>query len=111
MVAREVVAGEVVDVAKVLFVVADTCQMWLTLNLRQEDTKRLALGQSVRFRTDGSEEEVQGSVAWISTSVDEKTRLVKVRANLANAEGLLRASTFGQGQVVLRGEESHHRAQ
>ncbi len=105
VVAREVVAGEVVDVTKVLFVVADTRQMWLTLNLRQEDTKRLLLGQPVRFRTDGTAEEVQGTVAWISTSVDEKTRLVKVRANLANAEGLLRASTFGQGQVVLREEK------
>lgn len=106
VVTREVVAGEVVDTAKVLFVVADPRQMWLTLNLRQEDTKKLALGQPVRFRTDGTGEEVQGRIAWISTNVDEKTRTVKVRANLANPEGRLRASMFGLGQVVLR-EEKH----
>ena len=106
VVAREVVAGEVVDTTKVLFVVADPRQMWLTLNLRQEDTKKLALGQPVRFRTDGTAEEVQGKIAWISTNVDEKTRTVKVRANLGNPEGRLRASTFGLGQVVLREEKN-----
>ncbi|HJT75781.1 MAG TPA: efflux RND transporter periplasmic adaptor subunit [Gemmataceae bacterium] len=106
IVAREVVAGEVVDSAKVLFVVADPRQMWLTLNLPQEDTKKLALGQLVRFRTGGTAEEVQGTVTWISTNADEKTRTVKVRANLANPEGRLRASTFGLGQIVLREEKS-----
>ncbi len=63
------------------------------------------MGQTVRFRTNGDSEEVQGAVAWISTSVDEKTRLVKVRADLANPEGRLRACTFGQGQVILREEK------
>lgn len=106
IVAREVVAGEVVDSAKVLFVVADPRKMWLTLNLPQEDTKKLAIGQLVRFRTGGTAEEVQGTVTWISTNADEKTRTVKVRANLANAEGRLRASTFGLGQIVLREEKN-----
>jgi cobalt-zinc-cadmium efflux system membrane fusion protein len=106
VVAREVVTGEVVDTAKVLFVVADPRQMWLTLNLRQEDTKKLAIGQPVHFRADSDSEEVQGTIAWISTSVDEKTRTVKVRANLGNSEGRLRASTFGLGQIVLREEKN-----
>lgn len=106
VVSREVVAGEVVDNTKVLFVVADPRQMWLTLNLRQEDTKKLAIGQPVRFRTDGTAEEVQGTITWISTNVDEKSRTVKVRANLANPEGRLRASMFGLGQVVLREEKN-----
>jgi cobalt-zinc-cadmium efflux system membrane fusion protein len=106
VVAREVVAGEVVDTAKVLFVVADPRQMWLILNLRQEDTKKLAIGQPVHFRTDGTAEEVQGTVAWISTDVDEKTRTVKVRANLGNPDGRLRASTFGMGQIALREERN-----
>jgi len=102
--ARDVVAGEMVDTAKVLFVVADVRQMWLTLHLRQEDMKAVKLGQPVRFRPDGSGDESSGTVAWVSTTVDEKTRTVKVRANLSNAEGQLRANSFGRGQVVLREE-------
>jgi cobalt-zinc-cadmium efflux system membrane fusion protein len=106
VVAREVVAGEVVDAAKVLFVVADVRQLWLTLNLRLEDTKTLAVGQAVRFRSEGLAEEVTGTVGWISTAVDEKTRTVKVRADLANPQGRLRANTFGQGQIILREEKN-----
>lgn len=104
--AREVVAGEVVDAAKVLFVVTDVRRMWLTLSLRLEDMQKLARGQTVHFRTDGFAEEVAGTVAWISTAVDEKTRTVKVRADLANPEGRLRAGTFGRGRVVLREEKN-----
>jgi len=103
VVSREVVAGEVVDASKVLFVVADTSRMWLTLNVRLEDAKKLEPGRSVRFRPDGGEE-VRGTVAWISTAVDEKTRTLKVRADLDNAAGRLRANTFGAGRIILREE-------
>jgi cobalt-zinc-cadmium efflux system membrane fusion protein len=104
VVARETVAGEVIDNHKVLFVVVDTRQVWLTLDLRLEDAKSVRLGQKVRFRPDGSQEETVGSITWVSTEADRKTRTVKVRAVLANAEGRLRANTFGAGKVILREE-------
>ncbi len=104
VIGREVVAGEVVDTSKVLLVVADVRRLWLTLNVGQEDARKLALGQPVRF-SDTSAEEVKGTVNWISTAVDEKTRTVKVRAELANGDGRLRANTFGSGRVVLRDEK------
>lgn len=104
VVAREVVAGEVVDQTKVLLMVADTRQLWLTLDVRLEDARLLALGQRVVFRPEGGKDEVTAKINWISTAVDHKTRTVKVRADLANAEGRLRASTFGTGRVILREE-------
>ena len=103
VVAREIVAGEVVDSSKVLFMVVDVLQMWLTLDLRVEDTKLVALGQEVRFRPDGGQE-TRGRIAWISTEADHRTRTVKVRASLENGDGRLRANTFGSGKVVLRQE-------
>jgi cobalt-zinc-cadmium efflux system membrane fusion protein len=106
IVAREVVAGEVVDTTKVLFVVADTRTMWLNLDVRLEDTRQLAVGQKIRFRPDGSQKEVAGQVTWLSTAVDEKTRTVKVRAALANTDGQLRANTFGSGRIILREEKN-----
>lgn len=103
VVARQVVAGEVVDNHKALFMVVDVRQMWLTLDLRVEDAKRVALGQEVRFRPDGGPD-AKGKIAWISTDADQKTRTVKVRAILENSKGQLRANTFGTGQIVLREE-------
>jgi membrane fusion protein, heavy metal efflux system len=103
VVARQVVAGEVVDNSKALFVVVDVRQMWLTLDLPVEDAQRAAFGQEIRFRPDGGQE-ARGKITWISTEADPKTRTVKVRASLENGDGRLRANTFGSGKVVLREE-------
>jgi cobalt-zinc-cadmium efflux system membrane fusion protein len=108
-----VVAGEMTDPSKTLFIVADTRHMWLKLNVRAEDVPYLrvrdrktgAPGQTVRFRPDGSNREVSGELVWKSTTVDEKTRTVQFRADLPNPEGQLMAHTFGSGRVLLREEK------
>ncbi len=103
---RDGVAGEVVDLAKPLFGIADTRRMWILLDVRLEDAAGLAIGQPVHFRSDGSSDEVTvGKVLWLSTAVDEKTRTVKVRAEVENPEGRLRAHTFGAAKIVTRREE------
>jgi cobalt-zinc-cadmium efflux system membrane fusion protein len=104
----QVVAGEVADTTETIFGVADVGQMWLMLDVRQEDAQYITLGQRVLFRaSERSEEpEITGSIRWISTSADDQTRTVKVRANLPNLDGRLRANTFGTGRIVLR-EEPH----
>ncbi|MHB8972731.1 MAG: efflux RND transporter periplasmic adaptor subunit [Pirellulaceae bacterium] len=101
---RQVVAGDVVDASRVLIQVADTSQMWLSLNVPLEDARRVAIGQEVQFRPDGDRHEVTGTLAWISTAADAQTRMVAARAELPNAEGQLRDETFGQGRIILRKE-------
>ena len=100
VVARQVVAGEVVDASRVLFQVADTSRMWLTLSVSAEDANKLALGQSVHFRPDGSREEVSGKLVWISTTADQQTRMVTVRAELPN-------STMATSQRDVRRRRDH----
>jgi len=102
----KVVPGEVVDTTATIFGVADVRQMWLTLDVRQEDAQYIALGQPVLFRVSErkDEPEIKGSISWISTSADDQTRTVKARANLPNADGRLRANTFGTGRIALREE-------
>jgi cobalt-zinc-cadmium efflux system membrane fusion protein len=106
LVSRKVVADEVVDTSKQLFVVADTTRMWLTLNVRLEDMRYVKPGQKILFRIGDQPKPAQGRVAWISTEVDEKTRTVTVRADLDNRDGTLRANAFGTGQIVLREEKN-----
>ena len=88
-------AGDVVDASRVLFQVADTSRVWLSLNVPLEEARRVAIGQEVQFRPDGDRHEVTGTLAWISTAADVQTRMVAVRAELPNAEGQLRDETFG----------------
>jgi cobalt-zinc-cadmium efflux system membrane fusion protein len=80
--------------------------MWLTLNVREDDAKYILVGQPVLFRPNSgaADSEFRGSVAWISTSADDQTRTVRVRVELPNEDGRLRANTFGIGRIVLREE-------
>lgn len=102
VVKRDAVAGEVIDTGKALFTIADTSQMWLMLNVRMEESQRIALGQKVLFQPDGSQTESVGKITWVSTEVDRQTRTVRVRAELANEKGQLRNEAFGLGKIVLR---------
>lgn len=101
---REVVAGEVVDVARILFEVVDTGSLWLTFDLKGEDAHRVEVGQTVRFKPDNGRKELAGKIAWRSSQADPKTRTVKVRADLADPERKQVANTFGAGRVILREE-------
>lgn len=100
----DVVAGEVVEAGKALFVVVDPSRVWVTLHLGAEDARRVAVGQKTFYRPDGGPREHPAAVVWVGTAADEATRAVPVRAEAENAAGALRASTLGRGRVVLREE-------
>jgi multidrug efflux pump subunit AcrA (membrane-fusion protein) len=74
----------------------------------KEDAGKVAIGQPVRFRPDGSNEEYSSRITWISTEVDEATRTLQVRAVVDGqstppvaASGPLRAHTFGSGKIEI----------
>lgn len=104
LLSADAVAGEVVEPGKALFVVVDASRVWVTLNLGQEDARRVTLGQRVFFRPDGGTREHPAAVVWAGTAADETTRTVPVRAEADNPAGSLRASTLGRGRIVLRSE-------
>ncbi|NDC52952.1 MAG: HlyD family efflux transporter periplasmic adaptor subunit [Planctomycetia bacterium] len=108
VVGREAVVGEVVEAAKPIFEVADISSMLLVLSVSKEDAGKVAIGQPVRFRPDGSTEEFTSTIAWISTEVNEATRTLEVRAEVRNhsdrvasAAVGLRANTFGSGRIEI----------
>lgn len=102
----ELVAGEVVDSSKTLFVVADPSRLWLNLAVRSEDARYVSVGLPVEFQADGASVRAAGKVQWISPTVNEQTRTLYVRVALDDAEGRLRDNTFGTGRIVLRREPS-----
>jgi cobalt-zinc-cadmium efflux system membrane fusion protein len=104
VVSHDVVAGEVVDASRTLFEIVDTSRVWLALDVRAEDVAKIDVGSKVLFKADGRPQEIEGSIASINTAADAKTRTVKVRVELANEDGKLRANTFGSGKIILRDE-------
>jgi cobalt-zinc-cadmium efflux system membrane fusion protein len=99
---NDLVEGLVVASSEPRVTMADVRRMWVLLDLRQEDAHWVRLGQPVTFRPDGVPGvEAGGVVSWISTEVDDRTRTVRVRAEVANGAGQLRARSFGTGEVVV----------
>jgi len=112
VVGREAVVGEVIEAAKPIFEVADVSTMLLVLNVSKEDAGKVAIGQRVEFRPDGSGEEYASTITWISTEVNEEPGMLQVRAEVQNdAEPL--AAARGSGPTPTagpdRGRPARHR--
>ncbi len=102
VVGREAVVGEVIEAAKPIFEVADVSTMVIVLNVSKEDADKVAIGQPVRFRPDGSSEDYISRITWISTEVNEETRTLQVRAEVGNPPSDLAAAADGQPKAGLR---------
>jgi cobalt-zinc-cadmium efflux system membrane fusion protein len=112
VVARHAVQGEAVQATTQLFAVADTATMWLWIDVYERDIASVEPGQAVAFSISGSEAEgaghaFVGEVTWVGTEVNPTTRTTRIRAELANAGGRLRANQFGQAVIRVGAE---HRA-
>ena len=84
VIGREITLGETVSPNDSHFVIADVSRMWVTLEVRKEDASAVRLGQEVQFQADGVAGTVLGAVDWISTAVNEQSRTLQVRAEVAN---------------------------
>jgi cobalt-zinc-cadmium efflux system membrane fusion protein len=61
------------------------------------------VGQAVTFQTNGAgARAVSARVSHISPEVDEKTRHVRVHAEVDNTDGSLRPNAFGTGRILIR---------
>jgi cobalt-zinc-cadmium efflux system membrane fusion protein len=106
VVEREAVVGETVDASRALFAVADTSSTWAHLDASAADAVRMRAGQAVVLEVDGLRgERFAGRVTWVSPSADSATRTVRVRAQIRNDEGRLRAGQFGRAFVTVRDGE------
>lgn len=100
--------GEAVEPTTPLFIIADTKTMWLWIDVYESEIASVRIGQPVTFSISGtSESPFRGKVVAIGTEVDRVTRTTRVRAELVNPEGRLRANQFGQAQIEV---EADHEA-
>ena len=102
IVERRAVVGEVVEQRDALYTVADLSKMWVMMDLRERDLTLVRVGLPVLFTVDGLRGHAfDGTVSWISSTVDDRTRTIKVRANFPNESGLLRANMFGLARIIV----------
>ena len=108
VVVRHAVRGEPVQATTPIFAIADTSRMWLWIDVYESDIAAVKPGQEVAFTISGNDiPPFAGTLNWVGTEVNQQTRTTRVRAELANPDGRLRANQFGQAEIQV-GEE--HRA-
>jgi len=101
VVARSAVAGRAVSSEESLVEVADIRTLWAVLEVREENARSVRPGQKVTIRVDGSDEVREARVTRVAASVDPRTRTVRVRVDLPNADRALRAGSFIRGTIEI----------
>ncbi len=100
---RDAVIGEVVSTSQPLFAIADLTTMWIMLDVYESDVARLHAGQHVTLSIDAMQEPISGgTLTWISSHVDPRTRTIQARAEIENSDGMLRANMFGRAEVHVQ---------
>jgi cobalt-zinc-cadmium efflux system membrane fusion protein len=101
VVARYAVAGQTLAPETPLFTVADLSSMWLELQVSADQLSIAKVGAAVEAEIDGLPgQRFPGKIVQVAAGLDERTRLLKVVAEVANPDGLLKDGSFGQARLV-----------
>lgn len=97
---KDALEGSYVKTGTHVYAIADLSVLWLKLDVYESDIARLALGQDVNFTTDTFPgEKFAGTVSFIDPVLDQRSRSVKVRVDVKNADGRLKPGMFARAVV------------
>jgi cobalt-zinc-cadmium efflux system membrane fusion protein len=104
VVTRDVVVGAVLDAGAPALVITDPSMLWLEFGAPEDLAARLKPGQRVPFDVSSTPAPRDARILRISGVVDSATRLVTVRAVVANARRVLKPEMFATVHVEKASE-------
>jgi cobalt-zinc-cadmium efflux system membrane fusion protein len=91
VVERAVAAGQVVQPADKLFVIADLSRLWAIAQVPEQDVSQVKVGQAVKIQVPAlNNEKIVGKLIYVGQTINPETRTVLVRTELDNKEGRLK---------------------
>lgn len=98
--ARYLGVGDRVDTLTSVITIADPDLLRASFDVYERDIGKIEVGQEVIVKSSAwPEEAFKGHIVYVSPRVDEKTRTIKIRANVENEEHLLKFGMFVTGIV------------
>ena len=83
--------GAYVQTGTPIYTIADLSRLWLELRAYESDMSWIHYGQAVEFSAEAYPGEVfSGQISFVDPVLDERTRTVRVRVNVANEQGRLK---------------------
>ncbi|RJP17039.1 MAG: efflux RND transporter periplasmic adaptor subunit [Candidatus Abyssobacteria bacterium SURF_5] len=100
VIAREAFEGKYVQPGERLFTIVDLSEVWANLDAYEIDLSSLRIGQIVEFETDVFPGETfKGKITFIQPVLNENTRSVKVRVNVANPDERLKPGMYARARL------------
>lgn len=99
---RSAVIGQAVIESESLFTIVNLDEMWLDLSITSSSSHLISKDQKIEINF-GSDinDTLKGAIIWVSTSIDEQTRMFKARGIIANSKGKLKAGIFGEAKIFI----------
>jgi membrane fusion protein, heavy metal efflux system len=98
---QEVRPDQITSNAPPLFVITDPSRLWVQLDATEHDLHFLRRGIAVTLRTPAYPDRAfAGIIEAISDYIDPNTRMIKVRASVANGERALKGEMFVTGEIT-----------
>lgn len=98
---RKVDIGQYLAPGTIVATLQDLETMYVDFSVPEQQLQLLKIGGPVRFGQTGDGMPFKGSIIGIEPKVDPVSRLVKVRAEVNNADGKLSPGQFVQAEVLL----------
>jgi membrane fusion protein, heavy metal efflux system len=107
LVDRQITEGQLVEQGFAAFRLTDLSTVWVLLDIPETEAGRIRVGQQVALEAVGESGRTQmGRVAYVGEVIDDQTRTVKVRVELANPDRLFRPGMFVNARITIRREGS-----
>lgn len=100
IVQRDLQVGEATG-TEPLFIIVDTAQVWVELDVFSRDLDKVRVGQTVTVETLDGTLTREGRIDWLSPLTAHASQSVRARIPLANPAGELRPGQYVRGHVVV----------
>lgn len=99
---KHTTVGELADPSKNLFTVSDLSSVWVLVDINEMDLAKIERGRPAAVRVGAFPDTVfRGRVTYVADLVDEATRTVKARIEVANAGRKLKPEMFATVELTV----------
>lgn len=99
---KHAIVGELADPSTSLYTIADLSSVWVLVDIHEKDLAKVRKGQAATVTVGAfPDAKFRGRVTYLADVVDEATRTVKARVEVANAGRKLKPEMFATVELAM----------